>query len=223
MKRSKDIIRVNDIVQIKTPELFVRCGYPMSKQDAVDHIKANHINDINELFYKITKKDPECRKSYMFSNEYRCFDNIVDNLAFQYLIANDFGGEKRQIHTEFHKKYLYAVGKVTKIKKCVTGRYIKANHGYDYYYGGWEYEPPYLQNQKHHKILCVDMVNENLPPHAFTVRDEIWIEDCHVEKVKKDERKHKCKCNKKCKEPCKGTCGCNKCNEEYQDFLSCER
>ena len=37
-KKDPKIIRVGDKVRIVNPEMFVRCGYPMTKQDAREEV-----------------------------------------------------------------------------------------------------------------------------------------------------------------------------------------
>jgi hypothetical protein len=35
-------------------------------------------------------------------------------------------------------------------------------------------------------------------------------------------KESKCTCPEQCSQPCKGTCGCKKCHDDYNDFLSME-
>lgn len=52
------------------------------------------------------------------------------------------------------------------------------------------------------------------------IQDCIWrCLDCNkIFNVKDNE----CTCLEQCERPCKGTCGCKKCHDDYNDFLSVE-
>ena len=58
-KRKLDpkIIRNGDRVRIVTPEIFVRCGYPLCKADLREDIAKNYGKIIEDLIYSVEKGD----------------------------------------------------------------------------------------------------------------------------------------------------------------------
>jgi hypothetical protein len=184
----KDIIRINDKVIIKNPEIFIRCGYPMSFNDAVNQIEKEYKKDIDDLIAKITNKPIEELLSKR-GNDWivNKREEIYKSLGYCLLKSNKFGGYERKIHSKFDENYSDKIGVVIDIKRYNTGIYQAASGGYDYYNGGYEYEPPCLLNQKNHKILTLQIINSDNKSEIFEWEEafnEIRIESCHVEKLK---------------------------------------
>ena len=78
MKKTKKldpkIIRRGDIVRIKNPEMFIRCGYPLSFPDVCEEVSEIHKEDILKFIDKVTdtskrdiRVDPTNKTASLFS------------------------------------------------------------------------------------------------------------------------------------------------------------
>jgi hypothetical protein len=157
MKRN--IIRKGDRVKVVNPEFFIRCGYPMTKEDVLRSVlKTGDVKKIEDFlsdfgiyqhFFAIPGTDI---KHTLETRAYtQVFDRVADALAYGILAAKRFGGRERKVFTEKKEQYLNAEG-------TVVGRKV-VNSGY--YQPGWsdeyEGEPAYLTNQKTHVIFDVEL------------------------------------------------------------------
>jgi hypothetical protein len=170
----KDVIRVGDVVKIKEPNMFVRCGYPLSFEDMRKDVEKKHSADISKFLYSL--KIP-CGGNYFDINQKfknsREFDKIRDALAYYFLKQCSFGGNERTIHTKVNETYRNTEAIVVAIQFVKTGTYSPGYHG-----GFWDdNEPSALYNQETHKILHVRL------PYAIYGNDYPKIEACWVEKL----------------------------------------
>lgn len=153
----KNIIRVGDKVRIAKPYSFVRCGYPltkedmlrtrMSKEDAYKISKFLEDFGIHEIpFY--TEK-PITKAVYS-----RVYDRVADAVAYGLLESEKYGGRERKIFTQYHPHLQDAEAVVIGRKVVNTGRYVP---GYGPCYPDYESEGPSLTNQQSHVILRVEV------------------------------------------------------------------
>ena len=200
-KRKLDpkIIRVGDTVKVVTPILFIRCGYPLSLADVekeVEELFGNVVEDFlnsmggDHLMLRDEKgkyedgtfvgiiPNPSNRKKAS-SKSYK---EIIKDLANTRMKVKGFGGIERTLHTETYEAAKGHETTVDSVKIVKTGQYQAASGGYDYYGGEYEYEPPYLDDEKTHKILTLNLYKKN--PTEDEKFSPIKIEAVHVEKVK---------------------------------------
>ena len=173
----KDIIRVGDKVKIIKPEFFVRCGYPLCLQDACDIVKETYKEKICDFIQNIGITTTKLFSTIENDNDFlNTFDKIVKALAYDYVRANKFGGAERTIHTITEEVFQNKFMIVKEIQLVKTGIYIGT---YSFGYEG-EFDPPYLSDQKTHKILTLDT-----PQYHYQISyNGFKIEDINVEKVK---------------------------------------
>lgn len=162
-------IRKGDRVRIVTPEMFVRCGYPKSLDEAIYEFELAHGEELQEFLRSLGHGK--------FSNMRmegdvltRLYKKVRRELAHAQLKKEHYGGCLRSIHTKHEERWKDKEMLVTGVRFVVTGYYER---------GGWigglgeeEYEPPCLGDQKRHKILRLGYGFEN-----------VEIEDIHVEKI----------------------------------------
>lgn len=160
MSRKLDpkIIRIGDKVRITNPEMFVRCGYPMQKMDARVGVDQYQPYIIELLRYTIGG-----------SSDWRIVNEMIEALAYGYMRVHNYGGNERQIYTDYEYGLLRLECTVTKIKFVKTGTYTP---GYQISEG--DFTPNHLSNEKTHKIL---LLKNNLG-HVIG-----WIEAKNVDKV----------------------------------------
>lgn len=166
------IIRVGDLVKVKTPQLFVRCGYPLCFEDMRHYVMENYNRQISDflLSLKIPRTDRSCL------NASREYEKVRDALAYFELRKQNFGGNRRSIHTEENIYYKDKVFKVVEINFVKTGFY-SPGFGGDWYE---DYEPAVLDKQETHKILTICRENEMI---SFDLKSLPKIEARCVEKV----------------------------------------
>ena len=175
-------INIGDKVKIINPQFFKRCGYPLSLEKAVDHVRDNYNKEIVDLLKSIT----EIPETYYFKNiplNHYNKNNIIKEFALAYMKAKNYGGNTREIETFTAEEYTNLVFTVIDKKIVKTGIYSKSHGGLD------DYNPPQLINQKSHIILYLDhsinipciKFNENI--RGITQQQFMKIESCNVEKV----------------------------------------
>jgi len=195
-RKSKLYPRKGDWVHIDHPEMFVRCGYPLCLKDVKDQIAKAHTQDIIDFIERISSRAEEKGTGKFASirkqpNIYKkSVRDVIKVLAFEKIKAENFGGKERSIHTKFDGSMKGKVYQVKETKRVVTGSYVPGHTYHDYYSEYDEYEPPYLDGQKHHRIL---ILGESYSGHVSMVKacwsmfddfdDRPMIEDCHVTKI----------------------------------------
>lgn len=162
MSKRKDIIRENDLVKIVNPKLFIRCGYPLSKniarRMAIEEL--NKIDDSVFISLGLLKKEDKIILDKIISKlgenknikGIKSWNKMVDLIAENILLERKFGGNNRSIYTLEIPEIKDKVFKVMSSKMVNTGFYHSGHSGYDYD-GNWDGYPPYLEGMESHKIL----------------------------------------------------------------------
>ena len=170
VKKKKDkVIRVGDTVRIVNPKFFVRCGYPISEEIAIAKFKAEFEVPLTKFFYE------NCKGLLDYVNDTGIEESVIKAMARAY---NKniwlYGGKERQIYTEERPEAKNLLGTVQLIKYCKTGIY---NHGYTC---EEDHMPPYLSDEKVHKILTIS-ISSNDPLYFASIFNR--IEAANVEKL----------------------------------------
>jgi hypothetical protein len=201
-KLDPKIIRVGDVVKIVNPLIFIRCGYPLSKNDMKKEIYEHYGKIIEDLLYSVSRGNvfiqrdvnglyPDQQQSNIFPVTNQKLDylnnEIVDLLAVRRLFAKKFGGTDRTIHTELRSELKDKTASVTNKKNVKTGiRVPGSSYRSSFYDPEVECDPPYLSQAKTHKILQIDLGDELLKDwkgSGWQYKEEIWIETANVEKI----------------------------------------
>lgn len=198
-KLNPNIIRVGDWVEIINPEFVIRCGYPLTFEDARNYIKKEFITEINEFKIKLENKFRPIKNDV--NNKFKIsldLNNLIDDkltnkivnaIAYDYLRYNRFGGNERKLYIKQVEECKGEICLVSRIKIVKTGKYFSPSGGYDSYSGEYDYEPGGLTNEKTHKLLeichCIFYQSEVLPISKFFKKqfNEPCIEVCNVKKV----------------------------------------
>jgi len=192
-KLDPKIIRIGDRVRIVNPLIFIRCGYPLCKDDIRPNIIKNYGDVISELVRCVSQgeefiikniendNEPGVYEDYVAlpHKEQRVNDSIVEELTFIQLASKQYGGDERSIHTRLEEKYRNKLFQVAGIKYVKTGRYVGGGcfSSYD------DYDPPCLTNSRTHKVLSLKDLENPIPFFG-----ELEIESCHVVKESKDQK-----------------------------------
>lgn len=190
MSTRKDVIRLYDRVRILNPQVFLRCGYPLTKQMIKDTMTKEQRDAIHELFKKfdINTQVPEDVKSCLVFDysvlDDKAYQLVLDVMAGVLLRKQGWGGHQRTIYTEHNPRFFNATGTVHGKKVVKTGTYRSGGGSYDYYSGGYDYDPPYLDGEETHVILEIytDFLGDY--PGGY----KLEIEKCHVEKISKTDK-----------------------------------
>lgn len=185
MKTKPIRYNIGDKIKIIDPQMFVRCGYPLTPQI----VKEQHITDeekksitdflstfgITEYGVLASYYSPRGSRRYYY---YKAFDAIMNIIAYNRVGQMQMGGNERTIHTEYdpHKKDIVytVIGK----KVHRTGTYFPSRSSVDYW-GEYDYEPGGLANMKTHVILELSEYGQQM--WLSSVDKPIKIEQCHVE------------------------------------------
>lgn len=168
----KEVFRVNDKIQIISPNIFVRCGYPLTKELAIKNLvsfeEKKKIADLVGVYLHNDDQDnlEPIWDELSNGNRSSAYYDILDKFALLKMRQNNFGGSERKVYTELKPEYLNAVGSIIS-KKCVQSG-IHSNGG-NYY----EREPNYLANQKTHIILDIYLESNNFITN-FVKIEKTW-------------------------------------------------
>lgn len=211
MKKRKldpNIIRAGDYVRIIKPDMFVRCGYPLSKKQAMEDVSKLFGNVIDDLIYSIDHGDEFLTKDtdghYRWEKTItldgvewkkdKCYREIIGALAHRRLMHKRYGGNERTVHTENKPDLINMKATVVGIKFVQSGYYNTGYSGLSYE-GEWDGEPAHLSNNKTHKILKLDFYS-NYEIDEYGVgqlvmladnSDFEWVEATNVKKISAEE------------------------------------
>jgi hypothetical protein len=144
-------IRIGDRVRVVNPEFFVRCGYPMVFQYEAKRVVRDRRESI-ESFLRSHDIEPYRLDSLGL---HPAVTKIAKVLAYELCKAKKWGGRERKIYTHRFDLYAGQDFSVASVRFVKTGEYISGEcYGT---YGGYEYEPAYLSNEKTHRILKLNI------------------------------------------------------------------
>lgn len=183
-KLDPSVIRIGDHVRIIKPDIFVRCGYPLSKEQAVSDVSKLFGGIVEDLVFSVHNGDKFIKSDkpiFPDSGIERQCKKILSDLAYVRLMGKNFGGTKRSIYTKTEPNLIEKNARVQNIKFVQTGEYIRGYGG-----RGWfeddDYYPPYLSGSKSHKILFVDVDYDS--NSAWSSYGIIAIEAINVKKMR---------------------------------------
>lgn len=162
-----NVIRVDDYVKIVTPDFFIRCGYPLTKEIVKETLltKEKKLKILQLLEIKTETLD--------FIEENKTYQKILDELAYHILKQNEFGGKERKIYTETLQDLTNKEYRVISKSVKKTGFYKPSSY-YGYYEP--EYEPAFLEKEKGNVILTLNC-------YSYKFKDWLKIEAKNVIKI----------------------------------------
>ena len=185
MSKRKNIIRVGDNVKIVNPEIVIRWGYPLTKQIVKDTIITQEQKD--SIYTMMTKFGyvpvPQLFDGSNTEADY-IYEKLLDTMAYHLISKHGFGGKDRRLFVENKESLRNKSGQVIERKVVKTGTYHTGGGGYDYW-GEYDYEPSYLENEKSHVLYRIFVYNsgydESICPNINN-EGGIWIENKNLEK-----------------------------------------
>lgn len=168
MSREKPIRR-GDVVRIVNPEIFVRCGYPIDYKEESQRIAEEKKLEIELFFHALGLGTPT-------EEEIKRVANAVTYSSLQH---KRFGGNERKIYTKRDPELEGLVAEVTDVRLVKTGVRVPGRFYSGGYWGEDEYEPPFLDEVKTHRILTLDYAIFGCIGRSIQF---VEIEDCHVER-----------------------------------------
>ncbi len=161
------VIRRGDLVRVIMPRFFVRCGYPLSFEQAVAEVTEQYGDRIIAFLRELDLTEDLRKTPQLFGGikevdpkDNRTFKKVARALAFDYVRAKGFGGRERRIYREYRPRYFNRLMRVDSVRFHATGEYYPPTGGYDPYSGEYDCDPGGLENQKQHKVLTVWPVME---------------------------------------------------------------
>ena len=108
MSKRTDVIRDGDYVKIITPNIFVRCGYPLNKKIVMDTLITKEQKEavVQMLLAFGLKRPPEDALAYQLSWKMdgtladKAFDDVIYLMAGVLLKKRGWGGKERLIYYE---------------------------------------------------------------------------------------------------------------------------
>lgn len=168
----RDIIRVGDWVKVVTPKIFIRCGYPLDRETAVNDCILMFEADLRRYFYCQGLLHDD---KLIYGYEHKALSNVLRSIAYLYQQSENFGGRERTIYTEDSPRLDSVVVQVAEIKFVVTGSYFAPSGSEDCY------EPGGLSYSKRHKILGCNY--DPSPIKSKSRHFDFAIEAANVERI----------------------------------------
>ncbi len=157
MSKRKNVIRVNDVVKIVNPEFVVRVGYPLSKKMIQSSLTHEQLALVKAIFNQFDiSTDALFDSSRPPSEGERAYEKVLDILSGVLLAKKLWGGSQRSIHTELIEKHRDIQCTVMEKRFVKTGKYQPGWSSVDYW-GEYDYEPAYLEDEKTHALLRVNI------------------------------------------------------------------
>lgn len=184
-KRKPDpsIIRVDDYIKIIIPEYVERVGYPLTTKIVLEKFtpeqKQKLYNCLHQTFgIPCSPTDTESLMYFDYEKECR---GILSAIARRVMIAEQWGGKERCIYNQPVEYVKDQVFRVNKKKVVKTGRYVPGYGGCDYW-GEYDYEPAYLEDEKTHVLYGV-IPAVGFEPLIWTDDNLMYFEQRCVKKV----------------------------------------
>lgn len=171
-------IRIGDCIKVIEPQEFVRCGYPMTIQDAKEKLQKDQLlrQEVDGLMARVALKHGIHYVGPGFATPIH--SRIMSALGYLSLKMQDFGGNQRRIHTRINESLRGLIAEVTEKRRVMTGDYCSGSSSTSYD-GEIEYEPAGLANARTHVILSCQGRRDGYGYISFE------IEQVHVEKLTK--------------------------------------
>lgn len=172
----RTVYHVEDIVAIINPEIVIRVGYPLTKNDALEAVEKEHGDKVRAFMCEVGAALPD--DPFLNSPEYDpcLYGDLLNALSSHWLKRKGYGGKERKIYTEADERIKGTSWRVLSKRMVKTGTYNRGG-----YSGGWDgepdYDPPYLANERTHVLLTLE-------PTTFTLSNipsRIEIEAANVQ------------------------------------------
>ena len=136
---------VGELVHVVEPKLFVRCGYPLTREDVL----LKRRDEVEKLM--LAAKDALALPDSS-ANDARVQLQLENLAVTAILVREGFGGRERAIFEDDAAELKGAVARVLRKFVVATGTYHPASGGYSYSTGEYDWEPAYIWPQRRHVI-----------------------------------------------------------------------
>lgn len=181
MKR--DIIRINDVVQVTNPLQFERCGYPLVPAMELEAAYKDHFDDVCALVAKVEQsQNPDLVLLPIRANnpsDLKVIHAILCQLSYVRCRAKAFGGNERRIYTTLNNSIRHWFGVVCGKRVVYTGTRVPGYNSPSY---PEDNEPPAFTQAKPHVILRL-RADKDIHHNSDDSYLEFEIEAANVRKV----------------------------------------
>jgi len=194
----KQVIRIDNRVQITNPEFVARVGYPLSFIQACEIVKQKWDPLIGNMLgiTGLYKDEPDqiicgmtcsIKTPWPPDGRYRKpYEKIVAGLADMLLEKEGFGGKERKIYTKTYDEFQGKVYQVVDKKIVKTGFYFPP-WSQQSYEGGWDGGPGGLDKEETHVLLFLShWVSPKLENHEPPYDTYLVIDRCNVKLMPKN-------------------------------------
>lgn len=175
VQEKKIVYHIGDLVTIINPEVFIRVGYPLTKNDALDAAEKEYSEKVYAFMREV---NPDPTEFTVHNSDSRLYGDLIDALASYWLRLKSYGGKERQIYTETNEELRNTKGwRVVSKRTVKTGTYSSGGYSGDACSMEPDYSPPFLSNERHHILLMLECPERNASMDWVTV---IEIEAANV-------------------------------------------
>ena len=137
-KRNTELLRVGDEIEVISPHVVARVGYPKCHADFLPEVQQTHRTAVEALFK--TKR--------MRARAYSA-------LAYEALGKAKFGGVERSVHTVENPEIVGHTATIRRARTVVTGKYYPPSYSYSHYFGECDSEPGGLRDCKYVRLVTI--------------------------------------------------------------------
>lgn len=159
---------IGSCVRIVTPKMFLRCGYPLT----MDEVSIKFSDEIRERVARAAVA------ASIYEGDHRAHRYLDRAVCASIMRREGFGGKERKIFEQDVPEIAGASGLVDEVKMIQTGIYEKGWMSGDTWECGPEWNPPYLDKVKQHRVYTVNLDRGNFD--AYYLRVRILAEHCDM-------------------------------------------
>ena len=95
------VYHVDDLVKVVKPDVVIRVGYPLTKEDALKAVEKEYAQRVSDFIVSVTGQPVE-----LTNTDPRLCADLFDALASYWIRLKGFGGKERKIYTEAGERIL---------------------------------------------------------------------------------------------------------------------
>ena len=182
-------LKEDDYIKIVNPILVNRFGYPLNTRIIKNQFTSEQRKQVENFFRTFVTGQPPLNpmedhipeELIDFAYEYKPdgLGQVFHGLAYGMLKAKGHGGNERKLYTQEFPELKDGITQIIKRKVVKTGKRVPSSGWYDYW-GEYDYEPGYLENEQTHVLYQIGRVYVG-PDEYYLTNDNYNI---LVEKLK---------------------------------------
>jgi hypothetical protein len=160
-------LKEGDYIKIINPVLVNRFGYPLNTRIIKNQFTPEQRKQVENFFRTFVTGAPPLNPTediiplnqIDFAYDYKPdgLGQVFHGLAYGMLKAKGHGGNERKLYTQEFPELKDGIARIIERKVVKTGKRVPGSGGYDYW-GEYDYEPGYLEDEQTHVLYQIGNV-----------------------------------------------------------------